>query len=47
MKKEYENPFITILEFVGDVITFSVQDGTLGGEGTIPDNGNVDEIVPL
>ena len=45
MKRKYNIPYVDIIEVLGDVITMSVQTGTIGGEDDNSDSGSYEDIM--
>lgn len=45
MKREYNTPYVDVIEVLGDVVTMSVQSGTIGGEGDNSDSGSYEDIM--
>ena len=45
MKREYNTPYVELLELLDDVITMSPQSGTIDGEGDTSESGSYEDIM--
>lgn len=45
MRRKYNTPYVDIIELLCDVITMSVQSGTIGGDNDNSDSGSYEDIM--